>query len=334
MPKISVIVPVYNTEKYLHRCIDSILSQTFTDFELLLINDGSKDNSGKICDEYASRDSRIRVFHKENGGVSSARNLGLDNAQGEWIAFVDSDDWVESHYLSVLFQDGKYDFVTCYWRLVNDDSYKCEIPKEEEYNGKSEIRKYLDLNIAKISFPVCRLYRKEIISTYKLSFNEKIHCSEDALFNITYLKYVDSIKQVSNIAYNYEKHIGSLSRIFIPWKDMNYTINMLGTQISQLEEAWSWNGERLYQYHIWAVLLRKYLTHLQFHVSFRECRKGLREILKNEYVRQCFASTDICKKSKSRLLLDFFMRNEMLLFAALFLKAEYVLLKMNIVNRL
>ena len=84
MPQISVIVPVYNTEKYLHRCIDSILSQTFTDFEVLLIDDGSTDSSGEICDEYAAKDSRVRVFHKENGGVSSERNMGLDNAYGEY----------------------------------------------------------------------------------------------------------------------------------------------------------------------------------------------------------------------------------------------------------
>ena len=102
MPKISVIVPVYNTEKYLHRCIDSILAQTFTDFELLLIDDGSKDNSGAICDEYAAKDSRVRVFHKENGGVSSARNLGLDNVRGEWVTFVDSDDWVEKEYIELF----------------------------------------------------------------------------------------------------------------------------------------------------------------------------------------------------------------------------------------
>ena len=93
-PKISVIVPVYNVEKYLHRCVDSILAQTFNDFELLLIDDGSKDKSGAICDEYAAKDSRVRVFHKENGGVSSARNLGLENAKGDWIIFIDSDDWI------------------------------------------------------------------------------------------------------------------------------------------------------------------------------------------------------------------------------------------------
>ena len=89
---VSVIIPVYNAEKYLHRCIDSILAQTYTDFELLLINDGSNDGSGMICDAYAAKDSRVRVFHKENGGVSSARNIGIDNAAGVYISFVDADD--------------------------------------------------------------------------------------------------------------------------------------------------------------------------------------------------------------------------------------------------
>ena len=91
---ISVIVPVYNSEKYLHRCIDGILAQNYTDFDLLLIDDGSTDNSGNICDEYEIRDGRIRVFHQENGGVSSARNLGLDNARGKYVMFVDSDDYM------------------------------------------------------------------------------------------------------------------------------------------------------------------------------------------------------------------------------------------------
>lgn len=97
---VSIIVPVYKVEKYLPKCIDSILAQTFSDFELLLVDDGSPDNSGKICDEYAKRDSRIRVFHKPNGGVSSARNLGLDEARGEWVTFVDADDWLDSNCMA------------------------------------------------------------------------------------------------------------------------------------------------------------------------------------------------------------------------------------------
>ena len=98
-PKITVIIPVYNAESTLRRCLDSILAQTFTDFECLLINDGSKDRSGEICEEYANKDSRVRVFHKENGGVSSARNVGLDNARGEWITFCDSDDTVMPEWI-------------------------------------------------------------------------------------------------------------------------------------------------------------------------------------------------------------------------------------------
>ena len=95
MPKLSVIVPVYNVEQYIHKCVDSILSQTYADFELVLVNDGSPDNCGKICDEYASKDNRVKVIHKKNGGVSEARNVGLDVATGEYISFIDPDDWID-----------------------------------------------------------------------------------------------------------------------------------------------------------------------------------------------------------------------------------------------
>ena len=106
-PKISVIVPVYNTEKYLHRCIDSVLAQTYKDFELLLIDDGSKDSSGAICDEYAARDSRVKVFHKENGGVSSAGNAGLAIASGDWIMHLDGDDWIAPDIQERLIRKGE-----------------------------------------------------------------------------------------------------------------------------------------------------------------------------------------------------------------------------------
>ena len=102
-PKISIIVPVYKVEKYLHRCLDSIVNQTFTDWECILIDDGSPDNSGIICDEYAQMDRRFKVIHQENKGVSAARNAGLDVAKGEWIGFVDSDDWIEKETYEVAY---------------------------------------------------------------------------------------------------------------------------------------------------------------------------------------------------------------------------------------
>lgn len=99
MVKISIIVPVYNSSRYLEKCFDSIRDQTYTDFEVIVINDGSTDCSGEICDKYAELDNRFKIIHKENGGVSKARNIGIDNANGEYITFIDSDDWIDVDYL-------------------------------------------------------------------------------------------------------------------------------------------------------------------------------------------------------------------------------------------
>ena len=118
---VSIIVPVYKAEAYLHRCVDSILAQTFTNWELLLIDDGSPDRSGAICDEYASKDARIRVFHKENGGVSSARQKGQDEAQGEYTIHADPDDWVEPTMLEELYKKAKEDDAD----MVICDYYQC-----------------------------------------------------------------------------------------------------------------------------------------------------------------------------------------------------------------
>ena len=101
---VSIIVPVFNVEKYLRQCLDSILGQTFNQFEVIIVNDGSTDNSGAICQEYEARDNRIVYLEKENGGVSEARNLGLDFATSEYIIFIDSDDWIEPTYVEVLYE--------------------------------------------------------------------------------------------------------------------------------------------------------------------------------------------------------------------------------------
>lgn len=115
MPKLSIIVPVYKVEPYIHKCVDSILNQTFTDFELILVDDGSPDNCGKICDEYAQKDERVRVIHKENGGVSSARNLGVDESAGEYISFIDPDDWIDEEMYSevVLYMENNEIDILC-----------------------------------------------------------------------------------------------------------------------------------------------------------------------------------------------------------------------------
>lgn len=132
VPKISIIVPVYKVEKYLHKCIDSILSQTLSDLELILINDGSPDNCGTICEEYKKEDSRVKVIHKNNGGLSSARNAGLDAAAGEYIGFVDSDDWIEAEMYELLYKmckDNNCDIAICTSKI----HFKDKIVTKETY---------------------------------------------------------------------------------------------------------------------------------------------------------------------------------------------------------
>lgn len=139
---ISIIIPIYKAERYLSKCVDSILAQTYADWELLLVDDGSPDNSGELCDEYAAKDKRIKVFHKENGGVSSARNLGLEMMAGEWVTFVDADDWIASDTLercSTYFNE--YEIVRFSMKMVYDEQ---DDSKNRNYiiqssNSKEEI---------------------------------------------------------------------------------------------------------------------------------------------------------------------------------------------------
>lgn len=130
---ISVIVPVYKVEKYLHRCVDSIINQTYKNLEIILVDDGSPDNCPKICDEYAQKDQRIKVIHKKNAGISEARNAGLEIAQGEFVAFVDSDDYIDStmyEKMLLLAQKEKNDLVLCGFKKVSEDG------KIENFNEK------------------------------------------------------------------------------------------------------------------------------------------------------------------------------------------------------
>lgn len=205
-PKISVIVPVYNVEQYLPRCIDSILAQTFTNFELLLIDDGSTDNSGKVCDEYARKDSRIRVFHKKNGGVSSARNAGLDNAHGEWVAFVDSDDTLDADFLHYSFLDipNFVDIVFLSWAKKENGNivYEMVLP-DVTYDSDSLHKAFSDTDIVSMGVPWGRIYKMDVILKHNLRFDIDLPISEDRLFFYEYIIYSRGILLCSHMGYFY-----------------------------------------------------------------------------------------------------------------------------------
>lgn len=273
-PFISVIVPVYNAQPYLHRCIDSILSQTFTDFELLLVDDGSTDQSGAICDEYARKNSRIKVFHKVNGGVSSARNWGLDNAKGEWVTFVDSDDWLKSTYLHGLisFAKKKIDLIISY----PETNSQAKVVKPKVYTPKwvitsdfADLFVLYDINVYTTSW--AKLYKLTLIQSNGIRFNEKITMGEDTVFFYTYLLVSSNIYVSNIVGYCYHNTPDSLSKRFYSvdaeWESYVNIRSVINALIEQKQisdyKALS-NLQKIISYYIWRVIECLYLTPVPF----------------------------------------------------------------------
>ena len=205
--KVSVIVPVYNAAAVLARGVDSILAQSFQDFELILVDDGSSDDSGAICDEYAARDSRVKVFHQTNAGVSAARNAGLRAACGEWVTFVDSDDMVLDCFLASLVaavgRDESVDLAYCGYAIV-DGKTSIKTFKTETYIGKKQIHDALtQTDLLYRCSPWAKLFRRSVIVENGLRFDENLSISEDRLFLYNYLVHVRGIAVTSQVGYLY-----------------------------------------------------------------------------------------------------------------------------------
>lgn len=285
IPQISIVVPVYNVEKYLERCIDSILAQTFTDFELLLINDGSKDSSGLICDKYAEKDSRIRVFHKENEGVSRARNLGISNARGRWLCFIDSDDWVDKEYLHCFGDVFNYpDDIIVIQGMERIDGIQGRTLWQVKYPNKCLGKTDLGNGIAHFrllhsGFPVLKLFNLCIIKKYRILFDTKISYHEDHLYVFNYLKYVTRIYLSEGVAYKYMYNGGcsSLSSKTHPYLESEYAYQCISAQLNKLLEYFDVKNE---------VYIRQ-ISHFVYQIRIeglffcylQECRKKRMEYL-------------------------------------------------------
>lgn len=228
-PLLSVIVPVYNVEKYLSRCIDSILSQTFTDFELILVDDGSPDRCGEICDEYAKKDDRIIVIHQENKGVSAARNRGLCIAQGEYITFCDSDDFVYIAWLQNFIENisnvdlcvQSVEFVDC------ENNHIFKRLSNIEYKGIQGVRDFIIslIDIGCYGYSFTKLFKKSIIERYNLRFDIYSTFREDEQFLSSYLEHIDRVRTISSIGYCY----------FLPPASKSYKGNSYNSLLPILE---------------------------------------------------------------------------------------------------
>ena len=226
--KVSAIVPVYNVEKYLRQCVDSLLSQTVPFYEILLVDDGSKDHSGAICDEYAAQHDNVRVVHKRNAGLGMARNTGLDNVTGDFVAFVDSDDYLEPDWLEVMtgaMAANRVDVCKSgFQRVLDDGTILSSTHYTEEIFSGDEIRTVyvprmtgscpeksdsLEMNVT------CALYKMAYIREHNLRFlSERVILSEDLPFNMDYAQYADGACVIAYIGYNYRTNDASLTRSY------------------------------------------------------------------------------------------------------------------------
>lgn len=193
--KISVIVPIYNAEKHISVCIDSIIKQTYTNFEVLLVDDGSTDSSGRICDEYALINNCIRVFHKKNEGVSSARNFGIKNATGKWIAFVDADDQMLPNSLDILFENVQkgVDFIMAGYEVYNNEVFvrRAKVPDYTRLISVDECIRYLfTTKYSYQGYIWNKLFNADIIKFNNIFFDINIKFNEDRLFIVQYLLHI------------------------------------------------------------------------------------------------------------------------------------------------
>ncbi len=218
MPEVSIIIPVHNAENYLCQCLDSIKAQVGVSFEVIMVDDGSTDSSSAICDEYCMADSRFQVVHKPNGGVSSARNKGIELACGEYVMFVDSDDMLEDGALKMLYDkaDGA-DFVSGSFTLYNGEAAPFSIgPSVSRTYSGTDVIEYLDSYFynSRHGLSSCwgKLYRRGLLTDMGLRFNEGLHYAEDKLFVFGFLLSCSSIVAVKDVVYRYfvrEASLGS-----------------------------------------------------------------------------------------------------------------------------
>ena len=216
-PKVSIIVPVYNAQEYLKRCVDSILSQDYRDFELLLMDDGSKDASGEICDAYAQQDGRVRVVHKENSGVSDTRNQALELARGTFLQFLDSDDWIVPEATRLLvrsMEEYNCDMVISDFYRVSGErlAQKGDI-EEDKVMSRQEFASYMIENPADFYYGVLwnKMYRRSIIEEYHIRMDTSISWCEDFLFNLEYILHANVFYALQAPVYYYVKTKGSLA---------------------------------------------------------------------------------------------------------------------------
>lgn len=238
MASLSIIIPVYNAKQTLSRCLDSVLMQDYKDYEVILIDDGSNDGSAAICDEYASKDSRVIVLHEDNHGVSFARNAGLNIAQTQFVTFIDSDDLVEPGYLASLIKGSDVDIAVTGFHSSEGIDY---CPSSRYYDRDALSRNIPDMvnHPYMLYAPWGKLFKRDIIETYHLRFDEHLRLFEDTIFVLTYLSHCNTMKEIPSSLYYYIGVWGGVRKYTLSTQEVEYRCQMESDVLTGLENVFA-----------------------------------------------------------------------------------------------
>lgn len=313
---ISIIVPIYKAEFFISRCVDSIIAQIYEDWELLLIDDGSPDRSGEICDEYAQRDHRIKTFHKKNGGVSSARNFGLDCAKGDLITFVDADDYILPFFLENLICCADCDLIISGSKRFGKENTAYLIPEDRVYDNSSFVMKVFECNpldyiyLCCISYPWGKILKRSIIESNSLRFNTDMKLSEDTCFMLQYLKYIKSIRFLKGGDYMYYTTDNLKAHLRMSFSEYQIHIESLKKCLDSLESAFPIDATKYFD-----QMCPMYFNALFSYISTSDYGQ-IRETL-NKFLKYNTIDMNVLMKqmtSKKRIIIKISMHNSLVLY--------------------
>jgi glycosyltransferase involved in cell wall biosynthesis len=268
---------------------------------LLLIDDGSSDKSGMICDEYALKDMRIRVFHKENGGVSSARNLGLDYALGKWITFVDSDDWIDPSYIDSIYHPTDDLVITAYITHTKEK----HIFQHVEVHKSIEVKEIGDTIFSKTCFsvPWGKGFKNSIIKSNKIKFDTQMNSHEDTLFVYKYLANITYLSFTNKVCYHYRNHEEGLSSKLIDFKEIEYGIRKFSSIISVLCIKCGINYKEPLM-----LVACTYMSKINLYGSYKQNYRIVQNISTNSLLCSLFTDKQYIRKGKRRRIIDILFR--------------------------
>ena len=334
-PKVSIIIPIYNTEKYLDRCMQSVLSQTLKDIEIILVDDESPDNAPMMCDDYAKQDSRIKVIHKKNGGLGFARNSGLDVASGEYVAYLDSDDYVAKNMYEILYnkaKDYKCDVVMCGYNFVDRYGHvnNCTNTMQKQLYEEDDVLKILfatlgaapkDFTDNIMGMSVWRaIYSVDIIKKNNIRFpSEREFICEDAIFHIDFFHKIKRAYIIEEALYYYCNNPGSLSRIF---REDRYEKDkvLYKKQCEMLEYYGTIDIGKTYIDRMFLTFARVFLTEAVYQLKLADAISWIKTVMNDNLLTDILSCYPYKENPKKQRIFNGVLKNKMVFVTFLLLK--------------